>query len=159
MTTTTHIPGATVRYCRASPRTPHAWQSNERSSDVPNPKMIAAALVLATTFAAPPADARESRASNGMGHGPGPCMAVATPTEQALMRHESNGWPTARNPRSSAYGCGQMLRAIRRAHYPAGCPLETVNVACQMAGFRHYYRARYGTAERALRARRAKGWY
>ena len=118
---------------------------------------LAAAAAL-TLCAAAPATA-DSRASRGMGAGDGPCIAVATPTEAALLRLESRGWPTARNPHSSALGCGQLLRASRRAHYPAGCPLDTADVACQMAGFRHYIRTRYGTTEHALRVRRTKGWY
>lgn len=125
-----------------------------------NLKHLAAAAALTIGATAPAAGAyNDSRASRGMGTGPGPCMAVATPTERALLWPESRGWPTARNPASSAFGCGQMLRGIRRDHYPAGCPLDTVDVACQMAGFRSYVRSRYGTAERALRARRSKGWY
>jgi hypothetical protein len=121
-------------------------------------RILAAAAAL-TIVAATPAGAAESRASRGMGNGPGPCMAVATATERALMRHESNGWPTADNPDSSAFGCGQLLRSTRRAHYPHGCPIATTDVACQMAGFRSYYRSRYGSAERALAVRRARGWY
>ncbi len=120
-------------------------------------RTIAAAAALTLCTAGP--SAADSRASRGMGAGDGPCIAVATPTEAALLRLESRGWPTADNPASSAYGCGQLLRALRRAHYPAGCPLDTVDVACQMAGFRSYVRARYGSAARALAARRTKGWY
>ena len=142
--------------CAASLRAVPAAQPNE--GDVPvNLRPIAAAAAL-TLCAATPGFA-DSRASRGMGRGDGPCIAVATPTEAALLRLESRGWPTADNPASSAYGCGQLLRALRRAHYPAGCPLETVDVACQMAGFRSYVRARYGTAGRALAIRRSKGWY
>ena len=119
---------------------------------------IAAAAALTITGTPFPALA-DSRASRGMGTGDGPCIAVATPTEAALLRLESRGWPTADNPDSTAYGCGQLLRSTRRAHYPAGCPIDTTDVACQMAGFRHYIRTRYGTTEHALRVRRTKGWY
>ena len=115
----------------------------------------AAALTIGTPFPA----LADSRASRGMGTGDGPCIAVATPTEAALLRLESRGWPTADNPDSTAYGCGQLLRSTRRAHYPAGCPIDTTDVACQMAGMRSYIRTRYGTAARALTARRMKGWY
>jgi hypothetical protein len=118
------------------------------------------ATTVALLVAAPiPATAAESRASRGMGNGWGPCAAIVTVAERELMRNESMGWPTARNPASTAYGCGQMLYATRRAHYPAGCAMWTTDIYCQVAGMRSYVRARYGSTEAALRARRAKGWY
>ena len=128
------------------------------------PKTIAATLALAlsaTTYAAPAAVARESRASNGMGRGDGPCIAVATPTERAIIRPESGGWPTADNPTSTAYGCSQALLAIRRRYAPRCGSRDpgTVNVAVQMCIFRSYVRDRYGSMDAALRFRRRHGWY
>jgi len=157
------IPGAIVRCSRASSRSPHAWAPTERQTDM-NLRRTAAVVAIAaalTTIVAPPADAHESRASNGMGHGDGPCMAVATPTERALMRHESNGWPTARNPRSSAYGCPQALLVIRRRYAPRCGATNpwTTDVGVQMCILRGYVRDRHGSTARALSFRRTHGWY
>lgn len=94
-----------------------------------------------------------------MGEGAGPCKAVATSLEWALMKHESRGWPTADNPRSSALGCFQLLAPMRRAHYPEGCPADTLDVSCQMAGGRGYIEQRYGSTAAAVNHRRTRGWY
>ena len=117
------------------------------------------AITLAfTALTAGPVEA--SRRSNGIGHGPGPCMGIATPTEQALMAHESHGWPTADNPTSTAYGCGQLL-AGHRARFAKRCATtpNTTNPTASLCLMRAYITDRYGTADKALRFRRARGWY
>lgn len=89
-----------------------------------------------------------------------PCWSLATGTEQALMLHESRGWPTARNPRSSAFGCGQLLVGHRR-RFAHACHTvaSTVDPSASMCLLRSYVHMRYGTAERALAFRRKHGWY
>lgn len=127
-----------------------------------NLKTLAAAAALSLAVGnSLPAGATESRASRGMGRGDGPCMAIATPTERALLRLESNGWPTADNPDSTAYGCSQALLATRR-RYVRRCGSTnpwTTDVHVQMCILRSYVRDRYGSTGAALTARRTKGWY
>lgn len=123
------------------------------------PGPVAALFVTVAALLPSPAFAA-SQASRGMGEGDGPCMAIATPVERRLIRRESRGWPTARNPSSSAFGCGQLLRANRiRFAKACGVHPDTLNVHGQMCLFRKYYMGRFGSAERALAHSRRYGWF
>jgi hypothetical protein len=99
-------------------------------------------------------------AENGMKKGYGPCWAIATEEERKIMRTESRGWPTADNPTSTAFGCGQLIAANRRRHAKrCATHPDTVNAAAQMCMFREYIRTRYGSTTRALYVKRAQGTY
>ena len=104
---------------------------------------------------ASPADAE-----NGMGKGYGPCWDIATPAERALMKNESRGWPSADNPNSSAFGCGQLLSGNRRL-YAEQCNTSPVTLDANdsMCLMRAYIADRYGSAGRALSFRQRNGWY
>lgn len=117
------------------------------------------ALALGVLVVGSPALA-DSKASRGMGVGHGPCWPLATAAERALMKHESSGWPTARNPRSTAFGCGQLL-IVNRRRFARACDTvaSTVDPSSSMCLMRAYVRSRYGSTGRALAFRRARGWY
>lgn len=97
----------------------------------------------------------------GMKDTPGPCIDMAaTVAERQILWVESRGWPTADNPKSSAFGCGQLLVRQRKA-YAQLCDThhETVDVEEQMCMFRKYVKERYDTPERAWSFWKRKGWY
>lgn len=96
----------------------------------------------------------------GMKDTPGPCMDIATPVEKQIIWVESKGWPTADNPKSTAFGCGQLLVRQRKAYAPL-CDTHhaTVDPEDQMCMFRMYVEDRYDTPERAWAFWRKRGWY
>lgn len=70
--------------------------------------------------------------------------------EAWIIQRESGGQTTAQNPRSTAFGLGQLLLSNRtRIGRILGFSPSTTNYDQQLAMFRYYYRERYGTAERA----------
>ena len=125
----------------------------------PHSTRIAALVTLIMTTALTANARTHHPRHNGTGPGPGPCKTQATRPEWQIMLPESNGWPTANNPHSTAFGCFQALRSTRLRFNPPGCPTDTTNTDCQMASGRAYIRARYGTAQHALAIRRTRGWY
>lgn len=97
----------------------------------------------------------------GMRDYPGPCIELtASPAEKQIIWAESRGWPTADNPKSTAFGCGQLLFKQRRA-YARVCDVhhETLDPEEQMCLFRAYVDERYGTPERAWSFWKRRGWY
>ena len=95
------------------------------------------------------------RYSVGQAHG----LSAA---EAWIIRHESGGNPTARNPSSGAFGIWQgnpssgTLQSIAKQ---LGYDPYTTDVGQQLNMFRTYYKERYGTAEAAQRFWQAHGWY
>lgn len=96
----------------------------------------------------------------GMKDSPGPCLDLAVGVEKQIIWAESRGWPTADNPRSTAFGCGQLLVRQRRAYAPQ-CDAHhaTLSVEQQMCMFRRYVEDRYDTPEKAWSFWKRKGWY
>lgn len=96
----------------------------------------------------------------GMKDTPGPCIDLAVGAERRIIWVESRGWPTADNPRSTAFGCGQLLVRQRKAYAPL-CDThhETLDPEEQMCMFRRYVAERYDTPERAWSFWKRKGWY
>lgn len=91
----------------------------------------------------------------------GKCYAYARSAAQAaLLDRESDGYHTADNPNSSAYGCGQLLYPTRRM-YAKVCDTtpNTNNVADQMCMMSAYIDDRYGSDERALAFWKRNKWY
>lgn len=82
---------------------------------------------------------------------PGDLRALKT-----LVHYESGGYKLAKNPRSTAYGYGQLLRSTYRS---VGVPYRTLCPACQMLAMRIYISNRYGTPARALRFWKRHHWY
>jgi septal ring factor EnvC (AmiA/AmiB activator) len=94
----------------------------------------------------------------GQVRGGGKCdLSGTSDAEYFIIMKESGGDPTADNPRSTAFGLGQLLIDGRR-HY-LGANADTTDCALQLQAFRAYVRDRYGTAENARAFWLAHGWY
>jgi septal ring factor EnvC (AmiA/AmiB activator) len=94
----------------------------------------------------------------GQIRGGGKCdLSGTSDAEYFIIMKESGGDPTADNPRSTAFGLGQLLLDGRR-HY-LGANYDTTDCALQLQAFRAYVRDRYGTAENARAFWLAHGWY
>ena len=94
----------------------------------------------------------------GQIRGGGKCdLSGTSDAEYFIIMKESGGDPTADNPRSTAFGLGQLLIDGRR-HY-LGANADTTDCALQLQAFRGYVRDRYGTAENARAFWVSHGWY
>ena len=77
-----------------------------------------------------------------------------------IIGRESRGRATAKNPRSSAFGLGQLLAGNRLKYAPrCGTTAWTANVGAQLCMMRAYIQDRYGSASRALAFRKRHGFY
>ena len=88
-------------------------------------------------------------------------MTGLSESEAWIIRHESSGRVTAKNPESSAFGLGQLIKA-NREKYAAELGItnpDTTDYNEQLAMFRAYVKDRYGTAEKAQEFWEEKGWY
>ena len=94
----------------------------------------------------------------GLVRGGGKCdLSGTSDAEYFIIMKESGGDPTADNPRSTAFGLGQLLLDGRR-HY-LGDNYDTIDCGLQLQAFRGYVRDRYGTAENAHAFWLSHGWY
>jgi septal ring factor EnvC (AmiA/AmiB activator) len=94
----------------------------------------------------------------GLVRGGGKCdLSGTSDAEYFIIMHESGGDPTADNPRSTAFGLGQLL-LDGRIHY-LGTNADTIDCGLQLQAFRGYVRDRYGTAENARAFWLSHGWY
>jgi septal ring factor EnvC (AmiA/AmiB activator) len=94
----------------------------------------------------------------GQVRGGGKCdLSGTSDAEYFIIMKESGGDPTADNPRSTAFGLGQLLLDGRR-HY-LGANYDTIDCGLQLQAFRGYVRDRYGTAENARAFWLSHGWY
>jgi septal ring factor EnvC (AmiA/AmiB activator) len=94
----------------------------------------------------------------GQVRGGGKCdLSGTSDAEYFIIMKESGGDPTADNPRSTAFGLGQLLLDGRR-HY-LGDNYDTIDCGLQLQAFRGYVRDRYGTAENAYAFWLSHGWY
>jgi septal ring factor EnvC (AmiA/AmiB activator) len=94
----------------------------------------------------------------GLVRGGGKCdLSGASDAEYFIIMHESGGDPTADNPRSTAFGLGQLLLDLRRRIL--GANADTIDCGLQLLAFRTYVRERYGTAENARAFWLSHGWY
>jgi peptidoglycan hydrolase CwlO-like protein len=84
-------------------------------------------------------------------------LSGTSDAEYWIIMHESGGDPTADNPRSTAFGLGQLLLDLRQRLL--GADYATIDCAKQLYAFRAYVKERYGTAENAKAFWLAHGWY
>lgn len=85
---------------------------------------------------------------------------VRSDAQRELVRRESGGDPLADNPDSTAYGCGQLLRATRRQFgRMLGIHPDTASAAQQMRMMSAYTDHRYGSDDAALDHHRRRRWY
>ena len=79
------------------------------------------------------------------------------PNARWIMMRESGGNPHAQNPRSTAFGAFQMLRATRRQYMGADWQSHDLNK--QYAGASRYVRDRYGSWANARSFWQRNHWY
>lgn len=83
-----------------------------------------------------------------------------SPAEQWIIQKESGGRTSAKNPKSSAFGLGQLILSNRQKYARAlGVDPWTTNYNAQLQMMRMYIRDRYGSAENAMRFWQRNGWY
>jgi septal ring factor EnvC (AmiA/AmiB activator) len=102
---------------------------------------------------------RAARRGGGSIHGSGRRCGLSgtSPAEHWIIMRESSGFPTADNPRSTAFGLGQLLLGNRILYL--GQDYATTDCGRQLWAFRAYVRDRYGSAARAKAFWQANGWY
>jgi SLT domain-containing protein len=85
---------------------------------------------------------------------------MLTDAEYELILRESSGNPLAKNPRSTSFGLGQLIKG-NRIKYAAqiGVDPNTTDPVDQIALARAYISTRYGTAEKALAYWDKAGYY
>jgi septal ring factor EnvC (AmiA/AmiB activator) len=94
----------------------------------------------------------------GQVRGGGKCdLSGTSDAEYFIIMKESGGDPTADNPRSTAFGLGQLLLDGRRRYL--GDNYDTIDCGLQLQAFRGYVRDRYGSAEAARSFWLSHGWY
>ena len=83
-----------------------------------------------------------------------------TTTEVTLMRRESSLKTVAKNPTSTAFGLGQLIKG-NRIYYAdlIGVHPDTTDDREQVMLFRQYVQDRYVTPENALSFKNRNGWY
>ena len=80
--------------------------------------------------------------------------------EAVIIGRESRGRAAAKNPRSSAFGVGQLLAGNRVKYAPrCGVGARSIDYGAQLCMMRAYIDDRYGSAARALAFRRSHGFY
>jgi hypothetical protein len=75
-----------------------------------------------------------------------------------LVKKESSFNPSAKNPKSTAYGYGQFL-ASTRANYEKKLGLSYDNPVNQLVMMMNYIKDRYGNAQNALNFHVKNNWY
>lgn len=115
------------------------------------PRLAAIAAVLTVLAATtPPADADTTS-----------CYPhVRSAAQRRLVQRESRGNPHAKNPHSTAFGCGQLL-ARTRTHFGRrlGIHPNTRDPAKQMRMMSAYIDTRWRTDHAALAHSLTHGWY
>jgi hypothetical protein len=96
-------------------------------------------------------------AHGGRHHGQHIDMSSLSASERFIIMHESGGWTGDKNPSSSAFGLGQLLKANRK-HY-MGANWQSTDPGLQLKAFRSYVHDRYGNANRAAAFWRSHKWY
>lgn len=91
---------------------------------------------------------------------PGLGGSQLTAPESWIIQHESSGDVTADNPRSTAFGLGQLLYSNRVKYGRIlGVDPNTRDYNAQLAMMRLYIKDRYQTAQAAMAFWQAHGWY
>ena len=77
-----------------------------------------------------------------------------------IIQRESGFKPTADNPKSTAFGLGQLIKQNRNSYAKKlGFHPDTIDPNQQLAMMLMYIKDRYGTAAKARRFKEANGWY
>ncbi len=87
--------------------------------------------------------------------------AAEAAAESWIIDKESGGRTKAKNPRSSAFGIGQLIRS-NRERYAKKLSLsgpDTTDPEEQLAMLRAYVKDRYGSMQNAKRFWEQRGWY
>jgi hypothetical protein len=105
------------------------------------------------------AETAAERAGGVSAGGGGACdlSGIPTPARNIIMQ-ESRGIPTAKNPRSTAFGLGQLLLG-NRIRYLGAANAWTTDCGLQYKAFTMYVMERYGSFSAAWAFKQAHGWY
>lgn len=77
-----------------------------------------------------------------------------------IIAHESRGKTTAKNPKSSAFGIGQLLIGNRQKYGKMfGVDPNTTDPDAQMKMMLQYIKDRYGSVDKAVAFHKSHGWY
>ena len=99
------------------------------------------------------------RAGSVSAGGGGVCDLSNVPSAaRTIIMRESRGIPTARNPRSTAFGLGQLLIG-NRIRYLGADNAWSIDCGLQYKAFMRYVTERYGTLSNALAFHNSHGWY
>lgn len=92
---------------------------------------------------------------------PGDCIPYARSNAVVrIIKLESGGDPEADNPKSTAFGCGQLLRGNRIKYgKECGVRFDTLDPEWQMCMTHAYIDDRYKSDEAALAFKLRRGWY
>src|SRR5262245_29471220 len=77
---------------------------------------------------------------------------------QQIIKHESGGRTSAKNPHSTAFGLGQLIYA-NRVHYLGRANANTTDYNAQLGAMKHYIHDRYGSATKAWSFWQSHHWY
>ncbi len=111
----------------------------------------------AASLAGQPSRRRNSAPAIGRSSRPWGGLSYA---EAVIIGRESRGRAAAKNPRSSAFGVGQLLAGNRVKYAPrCGAAARSIDYGAQLCMMRAYIYDRYGSAARALAFRRSHGFY
>ena len=90
---------------------------------------------------------------------PAKCPKTGVTADEEWLITKESGWnPRAKNPKSTAFGLGQLIVA-NRERYLGKENADTTNCDAQLCAFRKYVKDRYGTAKKAKEHWLKKGWY
>lgn len=99
-------------------------------------------------------------APDGLPTDPGPIHDTGDPDLNWLIGKESSWKPTAKNPKSSAFGLGQLIKLNRETYGKRlGYDPNTTDMAEQLGMMREYIRDRYKTPQAARRFWEQHGYY
>lgn len=112
----------------------------------------------------------EEKGHKGHGHAPGQhgksapaksgAKSTGNPHLDYIINNESRFDPHAKNPTSSAFGIGQMIKANRIAYGKRlGYHPDTTDGMQQIAMMMEYIKDRYKTPEAAAAFKKKHGWY
>lgn len=77
-----------------------------------------------------------------------------------LIQQESEGKVWADNPKSSAFGVGQLLKSNRKTYgQKLGFDPDTIDYNEQLQMMREYIKDRYGTPQKAMEFHKIHGYY
>lgn len=109
-------------------------------------------------YAAP--QQQQATRPTGRGGKPGTFTGSGDPNLDFIIQNESGWRVDAKNPNSSAFGLGQLIKANREAYGKRlGYDPNTTDLFQQLHMMKEYVKERYGSTAAAAAFKRKHGWY